>query len=129
MKFRAALRAPRGGPLRQHSCRKEGRYRLREASPTRYGTEYRGGFGRPRREPERPEPRAPRSGRGEGWPGASAKRETEGATKETAPCRRNPKGRSTFVVPKLSRVPGEVGLRGRKVILKRALYDQFCAPQ
>src|SRR5262245_48775550 len=104
MKFRAALRAPRGGPLRQHSCRKEGRCELREASPTRYGTEYRGGFGRPRREPERPEPRAPRSGRGEGWPGASAKRETEGATKETAPIpphqqatrRRNPKGRSTF---------------------------------
>src|SRR5262245_52985200 len=76
--------------------RKEGRYRIREASPTRYGTEYRGGFGRPRREPERPEPRAPRSGRGEGWPGASAKRETEGATKETALRRRNPKGRSTF---------------------------------
>src|SRR5881397_921397 len=88
MKFRAALRAPRGGPLRQH--------KLPEGGPVPA----------PRSEPD-----AIRDG--------VSRRASD---KGDGPSPPQPKGQVHFrAVPRPSRAPAEVDLRGRKVILKRAL--------
>src|SRR5262245_37848965 len=88
MKFRAALRAPRGGPFRQH--------KLPEGGPVPA----------PRSEPD-----AIRSG--------VSRRASD---KGDGPSPPQPKGQVHFrVVPELSAASVKVDLRGRKVILKRAL--------
>src|SRR2546422_11610449 len=88
MKFRAALRAPRGGPPRQR--------KLPEG----------GSVPAPRSEPE-----AIRDG--------VSRRASD---KGDRPSPRQPKGQVHFrVVRSPSTAPAKVNLRGRKVILKRAL--------